>query len=286
MTRLFQRECVVYVVPPGDTPESERAIAIDKLRMVFKAERSLKKDPNSLELGIYNLSATTLAKIQARHARVSLAAGYHGHLGQLFQGEARSVLPKRDGANWVAQLTCGDGAVAYSYGRANQAFAPGTKITDAIAGLAKSAKVGIGNAVQAFKKKGLQGGFDSFAHGFTASGDAQSDLDGIIRSAGCTWSIQDGQIQILTGDQDISGTAEVLSPDTGLVGSPEMGSSDKKNGPKLLKVKALLRPQIRPGTAFQVESAGIRGQFRAEKVTHEGDTFGGDWFTSIEARQL
>lgn len=284
MSRLLQRKAICYLVPPGE--DTNRAIAIEGFRTTFKVERSLKKDPNKLELGIYNLRKETLSRIQKRHTLVELAAGYEGTLAQIFHGEAQSILPKRQPPDWVTQVMCGDGGVAYSYGRANQSFAPGTKLVDALSSLAKGAKIGLGNALDAFKKGGLRDGFDSFVHGFTASGDVQTDIDHIVRTAGFSWSIQDGQLQILRSERDTSGLADILAPDTGLIGSPEMGSSERQHGPALLKLKALLRPQIRPGVAFQVESESIRGQFRAEKVTHEGDTAAGDFYTTIEARAL
>lgn len=286
MTRLFQRQALAYLLPPGETAESERAVVLKGFRMTFKAERSLKKSPNSLELNVYNLTRATLSRVQQRHTQVELVAGYGGHLARIFKGETRSVLPRREGPDWVANLQCGDGAVAFGYGRTNQSFAPGTSLKDALVGIAKQAKVGVGNAVQAFSKGGLEAGFQAFTHGFTATGDAQSDIDAIVRTAGFSWSIQDGELQLLTDERDTSGTAEVLSSDTGLVGSPQMGTPTKKGGAGVLRVKCLLRPQLRPGVAFQVESEGLRGQFRAERVVHEGDTSGGEWFTTLEARAL
>lgn len=282
VVKLWQREAVAYLLPPGATD----AVKVSGLRMTFKVEKSLRKSPNKLELSIYNLSKATLSQVQARHTQVELAAGYHDALGQIFKGEARSILPVREGPDWVCKVNCGDGGVAYGYGRGAQSFAPGTKASDVLVGLAKSAKVGVGNAVAAFQKGGVKEGFDTFVHGFTSCGDAQSDIDNVVRTAGFSWSIQDGELQLLRDERDTLGQAEVLSPDTGLVGSPEMGSSERKHGPAFLKVKALLRPQLKPGSVVQVESQGIKGQFRAEKVCHEGDTWGGDFFTTLEARAL
>jgi hypothetical protein len=278
MSRVLQRAAVAYV----------NDVAIEKLRMTFKSERHIKKDPNSLELNITNLSRSTLSRIQTRHATVAFAAGYQGSLVQIFKGTAKSILPTHSDKDWVTKVVCGDGGTAYSYGRTNQSFPPGAKTTDVLQGVLKQAGVGIGNAIQAFQKGGLDAALQSFTHGFTASGSAQSDIDTIMRTAGFTWSIQDGELQVLTADNDFQGQVEDITPDTGLVGSPEMGSSDKKGGAALLKVKCLLRPQIKPGVAFQVQSEAFPTprQFRAEKVTHEGDTWAGDWFTTIEGRAL
>lgn len=276
MTQLFRRQVVAYV----------EGAAVEHLHMVFKAERNIKKDPNSLELGIYNLAPSTLARMQVPRPLVELAAGYAGRVQKLFHGEAYSVLPSSDGKDTITKVMCGDGRTAYSFGRVNQAFAPGTPVLSVVKGVAAQMKVGIGNAVQAFQKGGAQGAFQAFTNGLTASGSASEVLDNVIRTAGFTWSIQDGELQILTSDTDTAGTVDVIAPDTGLVGDPELGSRVSKHKPARVKVKALLRPTIRPGVAFQVESRTVKGQFRAEKVSHEGDSWGGDWFTTIEAAPL
>jgi hypothetical protein len=83
----------------------------------------------------------------------------------------------------------------------------------------------------------------------------------------------------------------VLDSTSGLIGSPAMGSaptaSEKKKGAKpLLTAKSLLQPPIRPGRRVRVKSAEYSGDFRAVKVTHDGDTAGGNWYTDLELEAL
>jgi hypothetical protein len=67
------------------------------------------------------------------------------------------------------------------------------------------------------------------------------------------------------------------------VGTPELGSPAEKTKPQTLKVKALLMPELRPGQLFQLNSIAHLGAYKCRKVTHSGDTHGGDWQTEIEA---
>jgi len=79
----------------------------------------------------------------------------------------------------------------------------------------------------------------------------------------------------------------LLTPDTGLIGSPERSDDieETQSGERKRlgwRVKSLLNPQIRPGDRLQIKSAEVDGVFRAENVNHFGDTEGGDWYTEAE----
>jgi hypothetical protein len=124
---------------------------------------------------------------------------------------------------------------------------------------------------------------DSFLTGYVAHGRASTELERLLSARGLEWSIQDGRLQVLPKRGT---TAQVvsLSPDTGLVGSPEYGTPDKKGAASVLKVKALLQPQIKPGGKIRIDSANIHGVFfRVEEVEHRGDTAGGDWYSDAGA---
>jgi hypothetical protein len=109
---------------------------------------------------------------------------------------------------------------------------------------------------------------------------ARHDLD---------WSIQDGKLQILAPDATRrSNEALIISQDAGMIGSPEYGAPSEKGKPPTLTVRTLLYPQITPGDKIQLitRTRTINGFFRVERVTHTGDTHGGDWQTSIECRDI
>jgi hypothetical protein len=129
---------------------------------------------------------------------------------------------------------------------------------------------------------------EQFVHGYSAFGKVASELDHLLKSRGFTWSIQDGQLQVLQVDGALGDSIIRLAADTGLVGSPEHGNPEKeepltqlsndaadvgfsvtahkKKGPAVLKVKSLLQPGLKPGRRVKVEARGVNGVFRIETV--------------------
>jgi hypothetical protein len=130
-----------------------------------------------------------------------------------------------------------------------------------------------------------------FTSGFVAHGNASSVLTTLLKQQGLGWSVQDGRIEVLGAGEYIANAAVLLTPDTGLVGTPELGSPDVKTGKSITKVRALLQPLIRPGQRFVVRlrqpadfvRISADQTYVALKVTHHGDTHGGDFYTDIEA---
>ena len=84
-----------------------------------------------------------------------------------------------------------------------------------------------------------------------------------------------------TGERTIS--VPRIAQDTGMVGSPAMGAPTEEGGPPVLTVTSLLRPDLRLRGRVTVESKATTGQFVCQRVIHQGDTHGQQWYTMIEA---
>lgn len=282
----------------ASTPLDDRRvrIAVDDLlitdlRVQFKIKKTLKKEPNTAEISISNLNQNHRAQLQSKKPKIIVEAGYAGNLAQIFSGNSRYVDQIKDGADWVTKVQCGDGELAYKYRRVAAAFAPGTAVSDVASSIAK----GLGLTVVGGDH--LKTISEQFLQGYSAFGKAATELDRLLAGRGLEWSIQDGQLQILPVDGTTKDSVVLLSPGTGLVGSPEHGNPEKqvpltpdqyvvlghkKKGPAILKVKSLLQPLLRPGRRVQVQARGIKGLFRIQTVTHTGDTHGGDWYSELE----
>ncbi len=267
MTSLFQRRCSVII----------GTLRVDDLHAAFKVEKSAGKEPNSLELKLDNVAESSRAAMQQKGARVVVLAGYEGSVGQIFAGDVRSVDHIRQGTTWTTRILAGDGERAYSHARVNESFAPGVKVADVVQRLAGLLGVDPGNARE--KARAIPG---EYLQGLTAHGRAARALDKVLEPAGLEWSIQDGRLQILAPTETLRTQAVAVNPDTGLVGSPEMGTPAKKGGRAVLKVRSLLQHSVRPGVRVELRSDTHRGVFRVEKVTHTGDTAGGDWYSDLE----
>lgn len=274
MSDLYLRRAIVTI----------DSLRVEGLRVAFKADKTLKPEPNTLDLKVYNLAKASRAQMQSKGAKVILQAGYQDHVEVVFQGDARTIDHVRSGPDWITHVQCGDGERAYRNSRINASFAPGTKVQDVLRTLVKSLGLNSGNALDEIGKGGFREGFDQFLNGYAASGNSATELTRLLDSAGLDWSIQDGALQVLKDSETAKNTAVLLSAATGMVGSPEHGSPNKRGLASVLKVKSLLQPSVRPGSLVQVEAIGISGLFKAEKVTHQGDTAGPEMYTSVEAR--
>lgn len=274
MAQLFRRTCVAVV----DT------LRVEGLRMSFRVQKTTKREPNTLELKIYNLSEQTRARLQGVGVPVILSAGYLGNAAVIFQGDSRTIDHLREGVEWITRIRCGDGERAYQWSHFSESFAPGTSVADVIRGAAKALGLNLGNLEDELGRGAFRGGLTQFAHGYTAHGKAGLELDKLLRTVGLSWSVQDGALQILRGSDPAPGRAVLLTPDTGLVGSPEHNAPDKKGKPPLIKFKSLLQPQIRCGGTVEIRSAAVKGQFRVESLDHSGDTASAEWYTGGEVQ--
>lgn len=254
-----------------------------ELDIVFKVTKTLKKEPNTLELTIFNLNETHRQQLQQKENPViQLEAGYAQKNGIIFLGDIRDVRSEYTKPDWVTTLASGDGERATQFDRINKSFAAGTSLPTVIEEVAKSmGDIGLGNLKQIAATGELpQGGGKQFVNGVTVSGNSAREMSRIVRSAGLEWSIQDKTFQLLEAGQALQTTAIVLTPDTGLIGSPTIGSDG------VLVFTSLLNSDILPGKQLQVKSALIDGLFRVERCEYVGDTAGNDWYVQGEAKEL
>lgn len=282
---------VTFILPVGssfsDTDPGQTALILETaggvgLRVVFKVTKTIGKQPNVAEVVIYNLAPETRGKLQTKGVRLILEAGYRATgYALLFVGDVRTVDPVRDGADWKTTVKCGDGERSFRYARASESFAGGATIGDVVRYCVAQLGLALGNsAEQATKLKTI------LSHGWTVHGAASTELDRALRSVGYRYSIQDGTVQILAPGESAEQTIPELDEDHGLIGSPQLGSPDKKGKPPTLRFRSLLLPQARPGGRVRINTVRYRGViFRSQKVVHDGDTHGGNWYTDFESVQ-
>ncbi len=252
----------------------------DQLRIQFKVSKSLEKEPNTCELRITNLAAESRGKLKGAGLPGLVEAGYAGGLGVIFSGDSRTVDHANEKGDWLTLAQCGDGEQAYVYTRINESFAAGARVADVARVAASRMSLNKGNLEDALAQP-LK--VSVFTHGYTAFGKASDIFDKVMRTAGYTWSVQQGAIQVLKAGEAIQTSAYSLSAATGLVGSPVHAPPDKKKKGSFIKVKSLLNPQLAPGRVVTLDSRFVKGEFVIQKLDHEGDSHGRDWFTTFEA---
>ena len=244
----------------------------------FRVESSLSPSPNTAEIEVRNLSEATRAKVSEKDLVVSLEAGYSGKRSEIFLGKLEAGKSVRDGVDWVTSFQSSDGGKELRENRINISFKK-VSVSEAFDRVAAALGVGIGNAKEQIAKGNIRGALDAFANGLVMSGPGKKELDRLARTYGYSWSIQNGQLQLLSDADAIEpGDAVVLDASRGMIGSPESGEKG------IVEVRALLIPQLTPGRVVALSSLQISGFYRVEKVTYQGDTRGNDWYADLELK--
>lgn len=267
--KLFGRR---YRVTVGSLQSSD--IDVD-----FKIVRTLRRTPGTCELVIYNLTESHRNEIRdATKPLVRVEAGYQDGMTMLFQGNERQTEIVRDDVEWVTKIVASDGIDAIRHRRASRSFGPQTQLRDVVEYLVDAIGVGDGNFEDAISNAAFDDLDSTFPEGAIVHGTAADELTRILNAAGLEWSVQDGVLQLLERGGSLDREAVKLAKGSGLVGSPEVG----KRG--IVKVKALISPDLMPGRRVQIESDVVTGTYRIEKCEFTGSTRGGDWYANMETR--
>jgi hypothetical protein len=275
MAKLFDRRVSVQV----DT------LLVEGLRIAFKVERSISKEPNKAEIQVYNLSEDSRRRTQKKDAALVLQAGYPETIGQLFSGNVKTVSHVRNGADWLSKFVSADGETQFRTARIAESFGPGVKPDQIVRKLVDALQLKAGNALKEIANGNFAKGISEFTNGKVLHGNAAKELDTFLNSLGLTYSIQDGALQVLRYGQATAAPAVVLNASTGLIGSPEFGETGKDKH-TILKIKSLLQPELVPGRRIKLESETKECIARVDKVTHTGDTHGPAWYSDLECRVL
>ena len=271
-----------------------QGLDLSSLHVKFSIKKSDAETPNAAEILIHNLSDNTATQIKNEFTTVVLQAGYEGNIGTIFSGSIKQVRIGRDnGTDTTVTIYAADG---------DQAYIATTLNTTLAAGATQSEQMAV--AMGPMAQYGVQQGFiadtgtERLPRGKVMYGMSRDYLRTSAQSTGTTWSIQDGKVQVVAKTGVLPGTAVVLSPASGLIGTPEQTD----NG---IIIQCLLNPMIRvaglvrldhatvseavakastnkPATAESpVAAVAADGIYRVLVVEYQGDTRGQDWYSTL-----
>lgn len=274
MTTLFERDWSIRV----------GSLELTRIDVTFSVTRTLKPEPNTAELGIYNLNPDHRSQVESQvSVPVIIEAGYVGAgRSVIFHGDMRNAATEREGADRITRLESGDGERRRQRARISRSFRGGTSVETVLRELASALGVGIGNAVEAFRSATFSTGAAVFRERCVLSGGVAAELEQLCRSCGLEYSIQNGALQVLPRGRPLQGTAIVLNSDSGLIGSPKKERDDRQR--PLLTAVCMMIPDVNPGRLVQIQSEDVSGQFRIESTVHKGDTAGSDWTIELTMR--
>lgn len=269
-------------------------LSSDDLDIAFKVARSLYARAGTAEITLFNLSEDSRALTRrwrsrtgtppndvVHRTRVRLEAGYVATgMSVLFQGNVRRVDTRREQPDWITKVTAGDGEESMRSARGSRSFGPNTRIEEVVRYAADAMSIGLGNLPDALAGAALDQVGAILPGGTVVHGRVERALHHLLRSVGLEWSIQDGVLQVLPRGGALTRTAVLLSPDTGLIETPEVGLN------RVVTCKALLQPDLVPGAQVRLESEIVTGYYRVESTEYAGDTRGGDWTAGLVLRRI
>ena len=257
----FGRVCQLIVGKDGS------GIKISELRMRFDIKKSSDENPNTAKIEIYNLNPDHQNQLLKEWADIQLLAGYQGAERLIFSGQIRTATPKIQGTDRIITIESGDGDREILRGFVNKTLTKGCTANQVVAAC-QSSMFGVPNA----HKDSLD---TVYSRGRVLSGRASDVLTKQTKQDGAQWSIQDGQMLLLKGDNVRPNAVWLINQSTGMLGSPE----PTQDG---LKVRTLLNPAYLIGGVAKVDSLIYQGGIRIESINHKGDTHSDEWVSELE----
>jgi len=273
-TRLYNRDVRVVAGPLTIEPRTATGENQPMLALTFSVAANRSREPNTGEIRIYNLRAENRAALQEAGLEVVLEAGYVGDLRTLFKGDTVTTTIERDAVNWATTVELTDGGKEMAKARVNVSSRGGQGVGGALREVANALGLDVGNLED--KLAGNRSVLKEFLSGFSFSGSAADAVDQLASSMGLGFSVQGKTMQFLGAKEALPGPAVVLSPSTGLLGSPSVGEKG------VVTARSLLNGLLVPGRRVELSSAIVEGAYVCDSVKHDGDTWGDAWTSEVE----
>ena len=264
MPLLFGRKICVDVA----------GLTITEPRIVLEVSREIDSTQVQGKVDIYNLSKEHAARIRERGGPIVIAAGYPETVAEVFRGVVQRVLHVRENLAHVTRIMLGDQVRQRLGGVTVRSYEGAVAVRQIAADIADDLSLPLGPADNIPASATYEN--------FYWTGPADAALSALLASVECHWYEADGVIRINRAGMVQSDAPVInLSPDTGLVGTPQRTDEG-------LRVKMLLNPAVVLGCRINLQSSldGATGSWKPVAISHHGDNWQGTFLTIAELREL
>lgn len=266
-THIEPRIVTALIGPPGGA-----GVLFTQEYMAGSVKSYKGSKPNECTHTIHNLSETTIAQLEVPNQVLQVKAGTT-FVGELFKGSVttRGVVTKNDIPNRTTTITAKDGRRTYRDTKVAKAYPPGTTIQSVVLDLLAltGLPVGTGSVYPP----------GTFPGGWAHQGLWRQAMVEILLPLGFYWTIQGGVIYVLNVASTAPGNVPLVSPATGMIGSP----TRTKKG---CNVASVLNSAIIAGRGIQVQSQFFNGLYRNAVVSTKYNTDGTDWRTDAQTEVI
>lgn len=238
----------------------------------FEVKSYARSKPNTAKVQIYNCSESTIRYLEGPNLVLTVNAG-ETVAGQLFQGAISKdgVVTKNSGPDWITTIDAADGRRAYRDAIFSQFYPPGVSHDVVLADIAKA--MGKPLVIAAPLPARV------FPIGVGFHQKARSAMDEIVGAIGYNWAVISGTLYVFDPAKPLPGNAPLITPESGLRGSPER----TKQG---VKLRCNLNPAIIAGKGMVLKSRLLSGTYRVEEVGHKGNFWGTTWETAAQGKKV
>lgn len=251
----------------------------DALDIEFDIPFTDKEEPDVSTVTIYNLSEGTISGIE-KEGYIFVNAGYREmhNRANILTGNIEKVETTWQGVDKITTITVSDGAKAWRTAKLNKTYKEGTKASVIMRDLANILKYEI---IEISPKKDIE-----YKLGKTIKGACSTSLKQLVKDTESKMFINKNRIVIRNRNIGYQ-TGFILSPETGLVGSPTLNKDDSddkvestdkekkkkenKEEKKTWNVDSLLNPRLETDSIIQVMSEKLSGTFRVISGRHTRD---------------
>ena len=291
--QLFKRNLIIIV-----GSEEDSLIIKEPLTIQATIVKDIKTgESDYAQVSITNLSKASRDKLNTQYNKVQILGGYGNQEDLIFLGNIISSTHKKEGADWISTIECGDGIETLDKALINKTYEKGFKLGDIIKDFANISDLSIESII------GIDENF-ALSRGKSFSMDAKQALTELGNANNFDWSIQDNKLVVTKRGTGREAVTAVISARSGMVGSPEWintGADDQKTVPQkgqAFKVNSLCIPSLRPADKIIVKSESLKGrignynyniekedyelEFFVTKVQHDLNNRAGNFVTQIE----
>lgn len=257
----------------------------EDLHIEFDITKTDLPEPNKATITIWNLSQDSANFVAKPGQLVQLFGGYENDVDLLFLGDNTRVVTQTDGVDTPTIIESGDGQAAYSNTNVNLKIKGETSVFEAVKKTITSAIKDPKKAAKAVKSAiGLGEATKDLPRGFAASGPLPVVLRGLARVRNFDWLWINGELFIVDPNEALRMPAVVVSPGTGLEGSPAKLTGKGKKG---IQFKCRVNGKIFPRRIVQLQSEKFDGWYLVRKVHIKGSNmFGTECSMVVEATEI
>lgn len=294
--RLFQ-----CLVSEDATKKNPNALVLSDLHMTFKVTRSVKLGaPAKAELVVFNAAPATRKRLQSEGMNVALYAGYEDQgtgMELIFCGNIVQSSDSHIGPEWQTRIDACSLRNAGSEVKATTitlSYGAGISLGKIVDDIGVAMGMSTQNTARAYTIK-RSGGFAFHGKPTEALQIIRQQMEAnqlsLYIDLNSIWSYEPkatSKMQVVylnkkSGLLRVDPGTSVAEQATAL----RAKAPKKKGNPKELhaKVKAesLLISALQPNSPVYIESTQVEGLYLIEELIHEGDNFGGEWKSTIEA---